>query len=204
MRSRTRHILRRLLATAAVGLLLLSLPMPAFGHDNVDDHWITHPYNGYDWYTRIKFDPQHPTPADMRTQMANGAKLWNAVGRDFVFSFSCPTSCPILVKFADLLWPNGDSWAIETNYKALGGIYSATLTMNTTPGGATWYAGTGTPGPGQGDVWTVAAHEFGHAVALNHSSLSADVMWPYIAVREVDRILSWHDKDGISWIYPDH
>jgi hypothetical protein len=45
---------------------------------------------------------------------------------------------------------------------------------------------------------------FGHAVALNHSSASADVMWQYINAGQVKRTLTAHDKDGISWFYPVH
>jgi predicted Zn-dependent protease len=53
-------------------------------------------------------------------------------------------------------------------------------------------------------VISIATHEFGHAVALNHSSASADVMWQYINAGQVKRTLTAHDKDGISWFYPVH
>ena len=33
-----------------------------------------------------------------------------------------------------------------------------------------WYGGTGTPGAGQTDAWSISAHEFGHWVGLNHTN----------------------------------
>jgi hypothetical protein len=84
-------------------------------------------------------------------------------------------------------------WAYETNVKWLGfgEIQSASLTFNNPPPfGVTWYLGTGTPSATQIDMWSIAAHEWGHAVALNHVAGTANVMYCCINGGQTRRYLS--------------
>jgi peptidoglycan hydrolase-like protein with peptidoglycan-binding domain len=55
------------------------------------------------------------------------------------------------------------------------------------------------PGPGQFDLTTVAIHEFGHALGLNHSPVAGSVMEPFYAGPR--RVLDGDDIAGISSIY---
>jgi predicted Zn-dependent protease len=184
----------------------LALPGAAFGHDNADQKWKKVVSGSFDWYIRHYFQPGFPSTA-FKSRVTEGSTKWGQVGRDFWFASTTNGAIRVMdITYEDLLWPNGDSWAIETNWKQFGccEIFYAIISFNSTPQGFGWYTGTGTPGPNQGDVISIATHEFGHAVALNHSSASADVMWQYINAGQVKRTLTAHDKDGISWFYPVH
>ncbi len=53
------------------------------------------------------------------------------------------------------------------------------------------------------DVETVALHEFGHILGLQHSNISSAVMFPTIALGEIKRELTQDDRDGIADLYSD-
>ncbi|NOX62369.1 MAG: matrixin family metalloprotease [Chloroflexi bacterium] len=61
---------------------------------------------------------------------------------------------------------------------------------------------TGSPSSGEVDVQSVALHEFGHWLALDHDPESVAVMYAYISSATLKRVLHQNDKDGISFIYP--
>jgi len=52
------------------------------------------------------------------------------------------------------------------------------------------------------DVETVALHEFGHSNALDHTTDSAAVMWPF--VDECQRRLTSHDRSSMNRPYDNH
>jgi Matrixin len=67
-----------------------------------------------------------------------------------------------------------------------------------------WYTGTGTPPATQYDWWSVAIHEMGHCLGLDHESRITNpkpVMYPSIAAGEVRRTLTPDDSDGRDAIY---
>ena len=62
------------------------------------------------------------------------------------------------------------------------------------------WACSGTPGPGEVDLQTVALHEFGHMLGLGHSSNQNAILWPmYVGPH---RWLANDDKNGACFLYP--
>ena len=61
---------------------------------------------------------------------------------------------------------------------------------------------TGSPGPGEIDLQSVATHEFGHWLSLGHDDNSAAIMYYSISAGTVKRNLYQTDIEGISAIYP--
>jgi Matrixin/Putative peptidoglycan binding domain len=53
------------------------------------------------------------------------------------------------------------------------------------------------------DVQSVALHEFGHILGLQHSTSASAVMFPTIGFGEIKRELTQDDRDGISDLYSD-
>jgi len=199
--------IRHALLSAAVAIAIVAGgPLQTTARDNTDQKWKAYPNccPTINRYIRAWFSGSFPSTA-FKDRVTDGASRWNNVGRDFKFvTTGSSSNHQMVIDYKDLLWPNGDAWAIETNVKFLGGgeIQSASISFNSTPGGSSWYTGTGTPGATQGDVTSIATHEWGHAVALKHSQYSADEMWPYINPGQIKDLLTLHDKDGIKWLYP--
>jgi hypothetical protein len=71
-----------------------------------------------------------------------------------------------------------------------------------------WYTGTGTPPGTQVDWWSVAIHEMGHCLGLDHETRITNptpVMFPSFSAGEVRRTLTPDDSAGRDAIYgPDH
>lgn len=56
--------------------------------------------------------------------------------------------------------------------------------------------------PGAFDIESVALHELGHILGLQHSTVPGSVMFPSIADNAVNRALRTDDLDGIRTLYP--
>lgn len=62
------------------------------------------------------------------------------------------------------------------------------------------YVTNGAPGDGQSDLQTVATHEIGHFLGLNHSAVVRAAMFPFAP--DVLTTLSYDDVAGLSRLYP--
>ncbi|HLH05757.1 MAG TPA: matrixin family metalloprotease [Terriglobales bacterium] len=58
----------------------------------------------------------------------------------------------------------------------------------------------GTPGSNQSDLQTIATHEIGHFLGLDHSGVIAALMYPYAAVTKTQ--LTYDDVAAVSTLYP--
>jgi hypothetical protein len=63
------------------------------------------------------------------------------------------------VKYEDLLWPNGDAWAVSYTTTKGALMTPVRISVTSTPGSRTWYTGMGTPGGNQVDLMSVLIHE---------------------------------------------
>jgi len=176
--------------------------------DNDDRRWDPQQWDKYNYSPCYYFEADFPA-GDARSRISNGRSLWNSVGRELWFGNRAPcshaTHAAIKVNWNDLLVPFNDDWAFVNN-DHLGDISDSTVNFNASPdksgGGVwSWYWGTGEP-TGKVDGWSVAGHEFGHAVALGHTEQStSDLMYPYINVGQKKRALTAHDKASIGALY---
>jgi hypothetical protein len=77
-----------------------------------------------------------------------------------------------------------------------GQIFDADILFNTA---VTWTTG-GTPGTNQEDLQTVATHEIGHFLGLDHSAVVRAVMYPFAP--SLLSTLSYDDVAAVSALYP--
>jgi hypothetical protein len=137
------------------------------------------------------------------------AATWSNAGAKFAFSYGGTTTTytatnPETDGVNCISWSSafddGDTTLAETTYwyyVPSGNIYECDCVFNDKH---TWSTAATTPG-GQFDVESVMLHEFGHFLSLDHSEVSAAVMWPTIAAGVQKRTLSADDIAGIIAIY---
>ncbi|GMI96556.1 hypothetical protein like AT4G16640 [Hibiscus trionum] len=65
----------------------------------------------------------------------------------------------------------------------------------------TLYTWSTNPTSKQADFESIAVHELGHTLGLDHSGLKSAIMYPYIALGAIKRNLTQDDKDGLKAMY---
>lgn len=177
----------------------------------------SHSISGYTYGVQYDFESEFPTniSGNCRSRVTTGAQQWNNVNRQLRF-FNAPGTYGSMnwhvdVNWDDLAIPNTALYGITTNFPVFGNINFTWMSFNITPdkpggGWYLWYCGTAQNGFGEKyDMISAAAHEFGHAIELLHSSTGADTMYPTMAVGSTNkRSLTVDDQDGIRAMYPAH
>lgn len=188
--------------------LAFASPLLVSATDNIYGRWILRQRNGYDYFVNYKYDAK--VPSSFRNFIQLGAASWNNVGRELRFGLvSGTTYADVNVDYDDLWWPYNcntalTQWSLASDESAInwGDI---TFNNNICNGQYTWYYGTGTLACPKIDLYSVAAHEWGHLVALEHSSQTADTMAPNTLCGDTkQRTLTTHDIAGIKYLYQAH
>lgn len=198
--SRWRQLVRRLTVVALVAVIGL-LPLGSTSAvNNLNRKWISLPNGCFDHWVRFNYFANVPGGA-FKNRISDGRSLWNNVDRELFFAKDV-SNIRVWIAFEQPGWPNENVLGL-TNLNAWPWweVHNGTIQFNPI---YTWYTNVALPIPAQPeqyDLWTVAAHEFGHLVSLNHGNAN-DVMRPAFAPAQADRTLSVHDKDGLRHYYP--
>ncbi len=104
---------------------------------------------------------------------------------------SAPGSGAIATTF---FWTNATKEATDFDMFFWGQYFEADGTAHTIRWGTV-------PASNEFDVESVALHELGHGLGLDHSSITASVMTPFINIGTQKRGLHQDDDDGVSRIY---
>lgn len=190
--------------------LLAATMSPVWATDNDDRRWDPQQYGIYNYSPCTFFESDFPSSSatgNPRSRVLEGRNKWNAVGRELYFRSATGCSKWLEVKWDDLLVPFNDDWGFVSNDQ-WGDISNSTVNFNRSPdksGGGTypWYWGTSSTTPsGHVDGISVAVHEFGHSVALGHTSqCTCDIMYNYINAGTNRRNLTTHDRQSIGALY---
>jgi hypothetical protein len=193
---------RRPLALVALGLLWLARSAAAFELNGVDWTYKPSPM-GESWTVCAT---GMPAGAPARTR--DGAFAWNYPGFAFAFGTDACSSGGAYpsqnnVNQVDFGGGLGSSVLAETTYFYIvdtGDIVECDMRFNSM---FSWYTGTGTPPGTQFDWWSVAAHEMGHCLSLNHEDgvVPTPIMGSFFAPGEVRRTLTADDAAGRNAIY---
>lgn len=163
----------------------------ADGYSAPGMHWHNENTN---WY----YDSS--LPSYMRTATDAGANTWTA-GTPY-FSFTKSSSSGNRVYWLDIDGPHGTLAYSWYYYWPTGHLYDANFKYDRAE---KWnYSISRLPSSQEYDAWSVAAHEFGHWLVLNHSSVRSAVMYSSFNRGEYRRALDRDDKNGVAYIYANH
>jgi hypothetical protein len=142
--------------------------------------------------------PYYVNATTARTTHVNAAAdTWSSAGANFAFNYRgqhSRTGGPQLNYYNEIMWRDLGTYnalAVATIWVSGSTIIEADMSFNTrynwSTSGSTY------------DVQTVALHEFGHWVGLDHSSSYGSIM--YYQYKGTQRYLSSDDLAGIRYIY---
>jgi hypothetical protein len=170
-----------------LGLVLLcavlGLSATAHAHHNEIDHRT----NKATWH----FD--FGVTTGMHDALIDGALVWDKV----------PSQCHDFLRLTGSSQVPQQRWYIDGNR----GIFAVTGDAHhqvAYDDGDTWHLNVNvSPGPSSVDLWSIAAHEFGHVLYLSHSGVSSDTMAQYYDYGWYwARTLENGDRAGIQALYP--
>ncbi len=203
MRLSTASVCRMVICYALMWCLTLGIAMPARAAHNLNASWKDVPVAPYQNYIRYLYHSSVPAP--FKPRILDGRRVWNEVGRELYFQVAASNHL-ITITYEDLWFPNGDALAISMTFAGpcFPRICTGSIAYNTTPSNFLFYTGTGSPNGANNevDLWSVAAHEWGHQVSLTHSGYLGDTMHGTITAGDISkRDLKPHDEDGIRALY---
>lgn len=182
--------------------LLINTTGHAFVIWGIDWNWL----GGNPVSVGMKVNPNctdATAPNELAT-LQSAMNTWSNAGANFAFYYAGATSVTNYTNNGqnDMCWnPSGGGGALATTT-----AWYQPGTSNMTQcdvvfwdGGITW--STTTPSYFQYDVESVALHELGHCLGLDHSQYNWAVMWYAIGGGEVQRTLSSDDIAGAIYIY---
>ena len=144
-------------------------------------------------------------PTSFRTPSNVGAYQWTQVTTSS-WSWFYHSSSANKVKYGGIDGAGGYA-ATTIEYPGSGTITSMEIKYDSAEN---WYTGSGTPGANQVDLRSVTAHEFGHALGMEHTqsgycpwdSTQATMCSGIILGTTWKRSLAQDDKNGVSAGYP--
>lgn len=151
-----------------------------------------------------KFHSSLPTGFQAGTNA--GANVWtNVTSSSWVWSYN--NNSGNLIKYGTI---DGANNVLATTTRFLSGstLIGFELKYDSSEN---WYTGSGTPTGNQYDLRSIAAHEFGHALGINHTqpnpncpggSGNATMCTPVPTGTTYARTLEGDDRNGVSYLYP--
>lgn len=146
-------------------------------------------------------------PVEAKARLMEAAKEWNYENSTFSFG---PDNCPLVTSFPPSA-PDG-VLLIDMGPLLSGNIAETAVMGDTTSGyitecdirfssGHSWHFESGPAPNSQYDFLSVAIHEFGHCLGLDHSTTSSAVMYDIISPGTKNRTLGSDDIAGREFIY---
>lgn len=137
--------------------------------------------------------------------LRNGGNAWtNVTPSHWVWNYS--TSSGWWLSYGSIDGPLG--YLGETTKGIVGGIFVYVSFKYDTA--EDWYVGGGVPGANQIDLQSIATHEFGHGLGLDHTSgiycpgntNNATMCTTYVIGSYFVRTLEGDDRNGVNTLYP--
>ncbi|UCI14721.1 MULTISPECIES: matrixin family metalloprotease [unclassified Mesorhizobium] len=161
---------------------------------------------GWDW--KYQANPiethfvicENDAPAGASKRIKEAAAKWNYAKLKFVFDDDdCPANPPLnYVEFGELKNPSKTAEADTPNIPATTKMKRCKVRFNKDK---FWYLGNADPGADENDLFSVALHEFGHCLGLDHVKTKGVVMQEQLDSGKYLRELAADDLAGRNKIY---
>ncbi|MFH1862028.1 MAG: matrixin family metalloprotease [bacterium] len=186
-------------ALLLLGLVLFAGNSQAFELIGLDWNWL----GGFPIVVDVRVNPNCNDPGATNELGAcqNGMNTWSNSGAAFNFNYAGYTSVTNASYNGhnDMCWSSsGGGGALATTYMwgSGGNMSEADVVF-----WDSWNWDSGFPSYNEFDVQSVATHELGHVLGLDHTPISAAIMYYAIGYGQIKRTLHQDDIDGITYIY---